>query len=187
MAGNLYVQLCSEGSWIGVDQNKAIFPALKSPKAASAFLSSVKCHNCGGPHYLRECTEPKDQARIDANAKKMEEAKKLAKKDKQKGKASKTTKGYPPGGKFPERPKRGQPHKCTVDGKEYYFHFKNQRWLLVDHQANSASAPVVMTAATLAPGRTRNNSNTDASLAFSIFANQFTDAVAALESSVLTG
>jgi hypothetical protein len=57
----------------------------------------------------------------------MEEAKKLAKKDKQKGKASKTPKGYLPGEKFAERPKKGQPHKCTVDGKEYYFHFKTGR------------------------------------------------------------
>jgi hypothetical protein len=57
--------------------------------------------------------------------------------------------------------------------------------LLVDRQAHSASAPVVMTAATLATAGNQSNPNTDASLAFSIFANQFTEAVAALESSVL--
>jgi hypothetical protein len=187
MAGNLYVRLSSEGNWNGVGQNKATFPTFKSPKAASAFLSNVKCHNCGGPHYLRECTEPKDQARIDANTKKMEAAKKLAKKDKKdgKGNGSKSCNGHPPGGKFPQKPARGQPNKCTVEGKQYYFHFKSQRWLLVDQQSNTASAPVALTTSPTTQNATRNNSNADKSLAFSIFANQFSDAISVLESSMM--
>jgi hypothetical protein len=37
LAQNLYYRLCADNNWHGVDQNKAIFPTFKSPKAASAF------------------------------------------------------------------------------------------------------------------------------------------------------
>jgi hypothetical protein len=52
-------QLCSESKWHGQDQNKATFPTFKSPQAASASVSKVKCHKCGGDHYLRDCPDPK--------------------------------------------------------------------------------------------------------------------------------
>lgn len=172
MAGNFYVQLSSENKWSGVDQNKATFPSVKNVKEASSFLSRVKCHNCGGPHFLRECTEQRDQARIDANAKKMEEARKLVKKDK-KGK-NKSGKGFAPGGKFPDKPKKGQPQRCTVDGKEYYFHYKTGRWLLVDRQVNVASTPAATNTST------SNGSN----LASDILRNRMNEAFAAFESSM---
>jgi hypothetical protein len=176
MAGNFYIQLCSEGSWSGADQNKATFPTFSSPKAASAFLSSVKCHNCGGPHYLRDCTESRDQARIDANAKRMAEARQLANKDKSKRKV-KSGKGCAPGGKFPEKPKKGQPHRCTVDGKEYYFHFKSGRWLLVDKTTNHVSSPMGNYAPTYY-GTSGTNLETD------ILENRMKDAINAFTSSI---
>jgi hypothetical protein len=159
VAGNLYTKLCSENQWSGLDQNKATFPTFKSPKAASAFVSKVKCHNCDGDHYLRDCPDPKDQRRIDVNQKKMKVAQSLAKKDKKdgKGKDSKSGIGNPPGGKFPEKPARGQPNKCTVDGTDYYFHFKSHRWLPVDRQRNVATPiPTAGTATTIQHTITRN-------------------------------
>lgn len=180
IAGNMYTKLCSENKWVGQDQNKATFPTFKSPKAASAFISKVKCHNCGGDHYLRDCTQPKDQSRIDANQKKMKAAQKLAKKDKKddKGKDKKSSIGNAPGGKFPEKPAKGQPNKCTVDGKEYYFHFKSHRWLPADRPRHTATpAP---TAAPATTQSTTSGSNANQNLALSVVANQFQEAVTAL-------
>jgi hypothetical protein len=184
LAGNLYYRLCSDNNWNGVNQNKATFPTFKSPKAASAFLSKVKCHNCGGEHYLRDCPEPKDQSRIEANQKRLRAAKKVAKKGDSKS-STKLINGHPPGGKFPQRPGKGQTNKCTVDGKQYFFHFKSQRWLPVDQQSKTASAPAAMTTAPATQGTNRHGSNADKSLAFSIFSNQFQDAISALESSLM--
>jgi hypothetical protein len=187
MAGNLYTKLCSENQWNGVEQNKATFPTFRSPKAASTFLSKVNCHNCGGDHYLRDCKEPKDQIRIDANQKRIKAAQKLAKKDKKdgKGKDYKSGNGHPPGGKFPEKPAKGQPNKCTVEGKQYYFHFKSHRWLLVDQQANVATpSPAKGTTATNQQSTTRSGSDAERNLAFSIFANQFQDAISSLQASL---
>jgi hypothetical protein len=56
--------MCADGKWIRANQNKATFPTFTSPKAASAFLGKVNCHNCGGQHFLRDCQQPLDQARI---------------------------------------------------------------------------------------------------------------------------
>jgi hypothetical protein len=69
MAGNLYTKLCSENLWNGQDQNRATFPTFKSQKAAATYVSNVKCHNCGGDHFLRDCPDPKDQGRINGQIK----------------------------------------------------------------------------------------------------------------------
>jgi hypothetical protein len=81
LAQNLYTRLCADGNWLGVDQHKATFPVLTSPKAATAFLGNVKCHNSGGPHVLRNFPKTPDQAKIDANKKRLVAIKKLAKKE----------------------------------------------------------------------------------------------------------
>jgi hypothetical protein len=181
LAQNLYFKLCADGKWIGVNQNKATFPTFSNPKAASAFLGKVNCHNCGGPHYLRDCTQQLDQSRIEANKKRVQEARKVAAKKNQKndkGKSSKPTNGHPPGGKFPPKPGKGQSNKCTVEGKQYYFHFKSNCWLPADPQVNSATTPASGTTTT------STQSGPECQLAFSIFANQFQDAMTALQASI---
>jgi hypothetical protein len=82
------------------------FPTFKSPKAVSNLLSKVKCHNCGGSHYLRDCTEPFDQGRIHTNKKRMSAVSKIAKKE-EKGKDSKANNGHLPSGKIPVKPEKG--------------------------------------------------------------------------------
>jgi hypothetical protein len=176
LAGNLYNRLCSDSNWIGIDQNRATFPSFKSPKAASAFLSTVRCHNCGGQHYLRDCPEPKDQTRIDANSKLMKAAKKVAKKN-DKVKNSKSNNGHPPGGKFPAKPMKGQTNKCMVEGRQYYFHFKSNRWLLADQQSHqSHSTPAALT--------TTPNQQAERHLMISHLTNQFQDALSAFSASI---
>jgi hypothetical protein len=185
LAQNLHDCLCADNNWNGVDQIKATFPTFKRPKASSAFLS--KCHNCGGEHYLRDCTEPKDQSRIDANQKRTKAAQKLANKNKKggKGNTNKTIIGHPPGGKFPERPRKGQSNKCTVEGTQFYFHFKSNRWLPVDQQANVVGTTVH----TPHQGVTNGGSTPAAHIAernliISSISNQFADAMTALSASM---
>jgi hypothetical protein len=110
LAESFYIDLNADNMWNGVDQNKATFPAISTPHDAVAFLSQVRCHNCGGSHYLRDCTAPKDQGRIAANKKILSKARKLAKKEgKQDSKDStKDSKSPTSTSKWPPRPGRGE-------------------------------------------------------------------------------
>ena len=36
-------------------------------RAHTALMNEIKCWNCGGSHHLKDCTQPRNQARIDAN------------------------------------------------------------------------------------------------------------------------
>ncbi|KAG7345668.1 hypothetical protein IV203_033199 [Nitzschia inconspicua] len=79
-AERLYHDLLTTGDWHGTKQNHATFPAFTSPTDAAAFLTRVHCHNCDGPHLLRVCPQPRDEARISANRKRMDKTRKLARK-----------------------------------------------------------------------------------------------------------
>jgi hypothetical protein len=81
LAESFYIGLNADNMWNTVDQNKTTFPAILTPHDVVAFLSQVHCHNCGGSHYLRVCTAPKDQGRIAADKKILSKAQKLAKKE----------------------------------------------------------------------------------------------------------
>jgi hypothetical protein len=175
LAQNLYVRLCAENNWHGVDQNKATFPVITSPKAAATFLSKAKCHNCGGQHLLRDCTEPQDPARISANQKRFKSIRKLAKKNEN----SKSSTGHPAGGKFPPKPEKGQTNRCTVDGKQYYYHFKSVCWLPVDRQTNIAANPADNSVPTTHT-KPKQAAVAEKNLILSNLNNQFKDAMAAL-------
>jgi outer membrane protein assembly factor BamA len=116
-------------------------------------------------------------------------ARKVAKKD-GKGKDPKTTNGHPPGGKFPSKPGKGQSNRCTVDGSQYYFHFKSNRWLLVDKQANiSANGSATGTTASFKQAYNSGGSNQAAHVAernllISSITNQFADAMTSLSASM---
>jgi hypothetical protein len=183
----LYIKLCADGKWLGVNQNKATFPTFTSPKAASTFLSKVNCHNCGGPHYLRDCTEPLDQSRIDANKKRVIAAKKVAKSEgtnKSKNDKSKnppkSSEGHSPGGKFPLKRKKGQLTRCEVEGKSYYCHYKKNKWLPADRQANSSESTYTTTTA----GSSKAVHLAEHNLVISNMKNQFADAMSALSASM---
>jgi hypothetical protein len=115
----------------------------------------------------------------------MKAAQKLAKKAKKDEKGSQAGIGNPPGGKFPQKPPRGQPNKCTVEGKDYYFHFKSHRWLPMDKQRDvSTPTPPAGNAAMTQRPTTQNGMNAERNLAFSIFTNQFQDAISALQATL---
>jgi hypothetical protein len=120
------MDLEAEKQWPGGNQNKATFPVISSPHDAAVFLSQIRCYNCGGPHYLQDCTAPKDQGRIVANRKQLNKIRKVAKKE---GKDNNTTTLT---SKWPPTPGRGENNYRTIDGKEYFYHFKKGKWLLAD-------------------------------------------------------
>jgi hypothetical protein len=60
-----YRKLSSTNEWTGVKTkaNQSVFHAPVNKKA------EVTCFNCGGKHSLKECTKPRDDAKIKANRK----------------------------------------------------------------------------------------------------------------------
>ncbi|KAG7343783.1 hypothetical protein IV203_021791 [Nitzschia inconspicua] len=142
-AERLYHDLLTHGDWHGTKQNHATFPAFTSPTDAAAFLTRVHCHNCDGPHLLRACPQPRDEARISANRKRMDKTRKLARKTT----PASSTASAPASNtatlarcsKWPPRPKRGESTDAIIDGRPYFFHFKKGRWV---PSARSALAPV---------------------------------------------
>jgi hypothetical protein len=133
LAESFYIDLNADNMWNGVDQNKATFPAISTPHDAVAFLSQIRCHNCGDLHYLRDCTAPKDQGRIAVNKKILSKAWKLAKKEgKDSMDSTKDSKSTSLRSKWPPRPGRGENNRRTIDGKEYFYHFKKGKCLLVN-------------------------------------------------------
>jgi hypothetical protein len=197
LALNLYTRLCADDNWVGTNQNKSTFSTTLNPKAATSTMGTVKCHNCGGPHYLRDCPVPRDKARIDANRQKMDSTRRQTKNggNKSKGSGSKQQEGHPPGGKFPQKPSKGQPNRCEVDGKPYYFHYKSNTWRPADRQANlvdtvqavgtSSSLGMYHQATSTAPATSACLA--ERNLIISNLTNQFADAMAALSSTAAGG
>ncbi|KAG7368578.1 hypothetical protein IV203_031321 [Nitzschia inconspicua] len=151
-AERLYHDLLTTGDWHGTKQNHAKFPAFTSPTDAAAFLTRVHCHNCDGPHLLRVCPQPRDEARISANPRK------LARKTAPASTPASTAAPAPAPAtstatparrsKWPPRPKRGEPTDAIIDGRPFFFHFKKGRWV---PSVRSASAPVAPPTVTAAP------------------------------------
>ncbi|KAG7370590.1 hypothetical protein IV203_019160 [Nitzschia inconspicua] len=157
-AERLYHDLLTTGDWHGTKQNHATFPAFTSPTDAAAFLTRVHCHNCDGPHLLRVCPQPRDEARISANRKRMDKTRKLARKTAPASTPASTAAPAPAPAtstatparrsKWPPRPKRGEPTDAIIDGRPFFFHFKKGRWV---PSVRSASAPVAPPTVTAAP------------------------------------
>ncbi|KAG7336963.1 hypothetical protein IV203_016356 [Nitzschia inconspicua] len=186
-----YHNLCTDGKWTGVTQNKATFPAFTKKKDAVAFLGQIHCHNCGGPHLFRDCTEPQDEARIKANRKRFKDAKKVARtgssKDKPQPQSNSTRRT-----KWPPRPKKGEPNRTMIDGKLHYYHFKSSKWLPVDaapsQQANVVASSNTNSSTATAPTAAPSTAAADmdptkrrqASLALTKFRQEFSDAFSVL-------
>ena len=109
----------------------------------SAFVGAADgpptCFNCGKANCkVSTCPRPKDEARIAANKKKFIEAKKAKKTPKQTNKKGKDKDGKKVPAKW-KRPQKGESNRRVIDGKEHYYHFKDQRWKVVDrnHQGGA--------------------------------------------------
>jgi hypothetical protein len=140
LAENLYRDLCADHEWHGKNANKATFPAIKDAAKATAFLSQLKCHNCGGPHVLNDCTKPLDEARIKANRTRVKAIRQVAKQGSSSN--SNSSHGTSTKKKWPPPPKKGEKNRTIIDGKDHFYHFKSKKWLPVDParqgEANSA-------------------------------------------------
>jgi hypothetical protein len=156
-AESQYRRLCSMSAWTGVatKANETSFKACLADHKGETI-----CFNCGGSHSLKECSKPQSEARIKANKKTFWEEKK--KKDgakdaksnpKSADKKSKKDSKWAP----PTRAEKKAKSRRTIDGKEYYYHYKDKRWKLVDQptpvgaQAPSAPSGNVAEAPTSAP------------------------------------
>ncbi|KAG7372649.1 hypothetical protein IV203_018792 [Nitzschia inconspicua] len=156
-AERLYQDLLTNGDWLGTKQNHATFPVFTSPTDAAAFLTRLHCHNCDGPHLLRSCPLPRDEARISANRKRMDKTRKLARKNTPaSAPASTTASPAAPASapatpahrtKWPPRPKRGESTDAIIDGRPHFFHFKKGRWVPSTRSASASVAPPTVTAA----------------------------------------
>lgn len=138
-ATNLYRQLCLDGSWHGVKQNQATFPAIVDRQQAQVFMSTVHCHNCGGPHLLNSCDKPRDETRIAKNRTQFNKIRDLARGDRNRNKNSSSNSDSQPR-KLPPRPKNRDHDPVNIDGKPHYFHFKSNRWVPVRSRGSTGSA-----------------------------------------------
>ncbi|KAG7345189.1 hypothetical protein IV203_032720 [Nitzschia inconspicua] len=196
-----YHNLCTDGKWTGVSQNNATFPAFSTKRDAVAFLSELHCHNCGGPHLLRHCTKPHDKSRIRKNRKRFEELRTLAEDDSSSDDSSTDSSEDSSTdaskqhsnrrSKWPPRPKRGEPNHATIDGKQYYYHFKSRRWRRIsknrdhtdedkpdtkEHPSSSTPAPAPVPDSSKLSSTQRRQAN----LVLSQFQQEFNDAFSVL-------
>jgi hypothetical protein len=136
-----YRQLCAQDKWTGVVRktNESAFAA----KMAN-HKSGPICFNCGGSHLVKDCPQPKNQDRIKAQKKLFMDKKKKDGKDKSKptkNERHKNGKWKPP----TEEEKKNQSRR-EIDGKLYYYHYKDKRWKLVDQNDSvHSNAPTVPT------------------------------------------
>lgn len=160
-ATNLYRQLCLDGSWHGIKQQQSTFPAITDQQQAKVFMSTLHCHNCGGPHFLNQCDKPHDETRIAKNRSQFNKIRDLARGERNKNRNSSSnsnsTSSNSQPRKWPPRPKNRDHAPVTIDGKPHYFHFKTSRWIPVSSQsrgsthsagAHSAAPPTTSTPST---------------------------------------
>ncbi len=135
-----YRLLCSTKAWTGViaKTNETSFKACLSENKGETI-----CFNCGGCHSLEKCPKPHNADRIKANKKlfwdernKKKEMGKDGKSKKDDKKSKKNSKWAPP-----TKDEKKNKSRRMIDGKEYYYHYKDKRWKLVDKPTTPTSAP----------------------------------------------
>ena len=109
-----YRILYSSGKWTGV-QTKLEETAFTSNTNSTKY----RCFNCGGNHKLENCSIKRNDERIRANRKLFFDNK--VKKPKSKGKWAK-----------PTREEQKNKNRRVINGKEYYYHYKDKRWKRVN-------------------------------------------------------
>jgi hypothetical protein len=158
-----YRKLYATGDWNGVKSklNETGFIAAFNAALVSTNLKNgnphrhlnTLCFNCGGAHALKDCKEPRDEARIAANRKqfwaKVREARR--------GNGGNNNNGNQGGGngggnrgrggnrkqfKYapPTEAERKSGNKRTIDGKEHYYDFAIKRWQLTKKERDKLAA-----------------------------------------------
>ena len=123
-----YRILYSSGKWTGV-QTKLEETAFTSNTNSTKY----RCFNCGGNHKLENCSIKRNDERIRANQKLFFDNK--VKKPKSKGKWAK-----------PTREEQKNKNRRVINGKEYYYHYKDKRWkrvkTIISEKTNVVQAKV---------------------------------------------
>jgi hypothetical protein len=134
--------LCSTKDWLGI-KTKAKETAFNAAKTSTPI-----CFHCCGEHTLKECPKPKDNQRIKINHKKFWDSKKGQKDNKVAANATSPTSKTSGKWSRPTTEEKKNLNRRPIDGKDYYYHFKDKRWKLVTTpQANVATPAVPATTA----------------------------------------
>ena len=147
-AESRYRRLCSTNSWTGVatKANKTSFKACLSENKGETI-----CFNCGGSHSLKECPRPHNEERIKTNKKIFWEVKKQKDKDKgdhdKDGKSKSSDKKSKKDSKSkwapPTKEEQKNKNRRLIDGKEYFYRYRDKRWILVRNGSSPVAAPAV--------------------------------------------
>ncbi len=150
LALNLYGEMKHKSDWLGTDAKGAAFNAAggRDNKGNKSGPPAV-CHNCKGPHQLRDCPKPHDEKEIQKNRKAFFEKKRQKGK---KGGANNKGGGGNGGNKkkslpdwtdpgWPPRPAKGEKNLRKIRGVEHYYHFKDGLWKLKNQATPAAAVP----------------------------------------------
>jgi hypothetical protein len=127
-AGKAYYTLCQRGAWDKCLQqvpgeSAHINPSNGNPSSDGSHFE-IKCFNCGGPHHLRLCPKPRDQAAVDRNRTSHNSSF-----------PSKQPTGFRGNNQRPwsrptkwRLPEEGENNKRIIDNKPYTFNPTSKRW-----------------------------------------------------------
>ena len=108
--------------------------------------------NCGGTHTLKECPTPKDDQRIKINRKKFWDSKKGSKDKKGKANNAASPAAAKPGKwSRPTSEEKKNRSRRNIDGKDYYYHYKDKHWKLVNTTQANVGTPAAHVVAATAP------------------------------------
>ena len=127
LAEKEYLSLCRSNDWTGAKTrgSPSSFPATSTDgsKGGSGRKGPV-CWNCGGPHTLKDCTKPRNDALIEANRKKFNEARKNSRSANNADSSSSTSRRH----KW-RAPTADENNRREIDGKMMSWNADTRRWV----------------------------------------------------------
>ena len=125
LAEQEYLALCRSNDWTGAKTrgSPSSFPAADPDSKPSGNRKGPICWNCGGSHTLKDCLKPRNEALIEANRKKFNEAKTKSGNSGSSGSGSgsRRHKWRPP---TPE-----ENNRRVIDGKSMSWNADTKRWV----------------------------------------------------------
>jgi hypothetical protein len=144
-AESRYRSIKSKEEWSGVGAKSqgSIFVAQSS---------GPTCFNCGGPHTLKDCPKPHDDARIKANKTAFWDKKGEKKKTAAKSSGNRNGKG-PRMDEFapPTAEEKKNKSRRIIKGKLMFYHYKKKKWFAVPTDNAAQAAAAAATVPTPAP------------------------------------
>jgi hypothetical protein len=122
IAEQKYESMMEANQWNGISNkgSKSTFITVESGK-------EPVCWNCGGPHWLPDCTLPKNQEKIYEGKNKMHDAMNKTRRNPGGG-ANNGNRNGTITGKF-RKPSADEKSRRTIDGNVIFYHKKTERWI----------------------------------------------------------